>query len=490
MLKMKLLRVLLLLISLSGAQAAIATPEMLYFVDVCRFYSTEGNPYAEIYLNIEAPTVYYASQTNGNLAATVELNYEIRRVESTGPAVWERKFQLSSGDVADTTADQLAFGIMDVRRVSLEPGQYTLVGTLRDVNDPRGRMHKFERELLIEAQPVLTSLSDLEFIQSFGRTQQESPISKLGYDIMPLITNASFLDTDTLSFYTELYHADKEAEKAIFVSAYLSRANSVEKLDRFQQTVRKTPKNLDIIQLNFDISALPSQTYYINIEVFNQANKLIASKREKIFVYNSRIQAQPDQEAVAMEGDFSEHFTLTEQQLNEYIPTLMYISTPTEQDFTRSIKTLQEKQNYFYNFWLKRRKDPSHPVALEWKNYESRVKYANEHYRSVYQPGWKTARGRILLTYGPPNDLERFLYENNSYPYEIWRYNKIGTQAGVMFVFYDPDRATEDWPLLHSDKLGERNNPRWRLELQGRTAQDGNLDVNDPRSTFPTPGRQ
>ena len=111
-------------------------------------------------------------------------------------------------------------------------------------------------------------------------------------------------------------------------------------------------------------------------------------------------------------------------------------------------------------------------------------------YKSVYQPGWKTARGRVLLTYGPPNDIEMNISENSSYPHYIWRYNKLGVQAGVMFVFYDPDRATEDWPLLHSDKLGERSNPRWRLELQGRTINEGNMDVNDPRTSFPTPGRQ
>lgn len=490
MLKRSFFRALLLLLPLMGMGTVQATPELLYFVDVCRFYSTEGNPYAEIYLNLEAPTLYYAQNANTKWSGSVVVNYEIRRVESSGAPVWERKIELSSGDVADTSQKSLSFGIMDVRRVSLEPGQYTLSGTLRDLNDPRGRVHKFERELLIEGQSLLTCLSDVEFIQSFKRTSQENAVSKLGYDIMPLITNASFIEMDTLRFYTELYNSDKEATKAVFVSAYISRANSVEKIDLFYQTIKKTPKPFDILQVNFDISKLPSQTYYLNLEVYNEANKLLATKREKIFVYNSSVQNDPSLEIVPIEGDFNQHFTLSEQELNEYIPTLQYISTATELDFAKGLKTLLEKQNYFYNFWLKRRKDPSNEVALEWKNYEARVKYANEHYKSVYLAGWKTDRGRVLLTYGPPNDQERFFYENNSYPYEIWRYNKINTQAGVIFVFYDPDRATEDWPLLHSDKLGERNNPRWRMELQARTAQEGNLDMNDPRTTFPTPGRQ
>lgn len=470
----------------TGAQAK----DLLYFVDVCRFYNTTGEPYIEVYLNIDAQSAFYHQAEDSTFSANIEVLYEIHKKEDlTGEPIFSRPIELGSGAVMDTTPAHLSFGFMDAKRILLDPGSYVLTGTLKDKADPSRRVNKFEREILIQAQPTLASISDVEFIQYFKKATTESPISKLGYEIMPLISNASFMDADTLKYYVELYNLDKESEKIVHVHTYLTEANSVEKLDLLQETVKKSARPMGIHTGSFDISGLASQTYYLNIEIYNHANKVIASRSEKIFVFNSRVENVANLEPVEMEGDFSQHFNMTEEDLNYYLPTLQYISTPTERDFVTTLKTLEEKQNYFYNFWLNRREDRSKPIAAEWRNYRERVKYANEHYKSVYQDGWRTARGRVLLTYGPPNDFEQHFYENDSYPYEIWRYNRLGVQSGVMFVFYDPDRATEDWPLLHSDKLGERNNPRWRLDLIARSVHEGNLDRNNPGG-FMTPGRQ
>jgi hypothetical protein len=65
---------------------------------------------------------------------------------------------------------------------------------------------------------------------------------------------------------------------------------------------------------------------------------------------------------------------------------------------------------------------------------------------------------------------------NNTVPYEIWTYNKLGVQPGVIFVFADNDLITNEYPLLHSTKYGEANNPRWRLDLLSRFKDANTVD--------------
>jgi hypothetical protein len=35
----------------------------------------------------------------------------------------------------------------------------------------------------------------------------------------------------------------------------------------------------------------------------------------------------------------------------------------------------------------------------------------------------------------------------------------------VRFIFYNPSLAADDFVLLHSDVIGERQNPQWQLQL-------------------------
>ena len=76
----------------------------------------------------------------------------------------------------------------------------------------------------------------------------------------------------------------------------------------------------------------------------------------------------------------------------------------------------------------------------------------------------------MFLKYGIPEDVERHPSKPNLLPYETWRYNRLGRQTNVVFIFYDPDLATNDYPLLHSTKYGEENNPRWRSQLAAGNA--------------------
>lgn len=452
--------------------AVVPAQELMYYVDMCSFYDQDGKPYMEFYLDIETSTMYLENNGMAHYAGQVEIELQID--DQNGSRIYGRSYELASGAISDTTTNEKNYGTMDIRRISLDPGKYVFTGFLKDKNRPDAKLHKFVREFEVEIQSAsFSSLSEIEFIQSFNKAEVARPHHKHGYEILPLVTNGTYVDTDSLFYYLEAYHTDRESEDVFFINAYITIANSESKLPGAQKIMRQKVGPLALIQGGFDISKLPSQSYYLQVELFNKEQKSIAKTKKKFFLSNSRIETPVS----SAEVPYDEVFNLTEEELDYYINTLYLVATPTEAEFAKSLSTQEQKKNFFVNFWSKRKKESTDSPAKPFRAHRNRIEYANDHYKAAHLEGWRTDRGRIILVHGPPNDIERFPSSNTNFPYEIWRYNKIKTQANVMFVFYNPNIAIDEYVMLHSNLIGELNNPRWQYEVV-RTVSQGNFDNN------------
>jgi GWxTD domain-containing protein len=133
-----------------------------------------------------------------------------------------------------------------------------------------------------------------------------------------------------------------------------------------------------------------------------------------------------------------------------------YIITDEERSAFKRLQTDEEREQFIENFWLRR--DPSaDTVENEFKEeHYRRIAYANEHYASGI-PGWKTDRGRIYITYGPPDEIEDHssggFYqrppeegggETSTFPFQQWRYRYIdGIGNNVIIEFVDPTMSGE-----------------------------------------------
>ena len=88
--------------------------------------------------------------------------------------------------------------------------------------------------------------------------------------------------------------------------------------------------------------------------------------------------------------------------LNEEVA---YIVTNQERANFRALQTDAEREQFIEQFWLRR--DPT-PGTMENEFKEEhyrRIAYANDHFSTLI-PGWKTDRGRIYITYGPPDEID------------------------------------------------------------------------------------
>src|SRR5271170_7213850 len=126
-----------------------------------------------------------------------------------------------------------------------------------------------------------------------------------------------------------------------------------------------------------------------------------------------------------------------------------YIITDEERKAFKQLNTDEEREQFVEQFWLRRDPTPD-TVENEFKEeHYRRIAYANEHYASGI-PGWKADRGRIYITFGPPDEIDSHpsggTYERptaegggetTTFPFEDWRYRYIegiGNDINIEFV--------------------------------------------------------
>jgi len=126
-----------------------------------------------------------------------------------------------------------------------------------------------------------------------------------------------------------------------------------------------------------------------------------------------------------------------------------YIITDEERSAFKRLQTDDEREQFIENFWLRRDPTPD-TVENEFKEeHYRRIAYANEHFASGI-PGWKADRGRIYITFGPPDEIDSHPSggsyqrppeegggETSTFPFEQWRYRyieDIGNNIIIEFV--------------------------------------------------------
>ena len=133
-----------------------------------------------------------------------------------------------------------------------------------------------------------------------------------------------------------------------------------------------------------------------------------------------------------------------------------YIITDEERKAFKRFSTDEEREQFVEQFWLRRDPTPD-TVENEYKEeHYRRIAYANEHYASGI-PGWKADRGRMYITFGPPDEIdahpsggtyerppEQGGGETSTFPFEDWRYRYIeGIGNDVTIEFVDPTMTGE-----------------------------------------------
>jgi len=131
---------------------------------------------------------------------------------------------------------------------------------------------------------------------------------------------------------------------------------------------------------------------------------------------------------------------------------VVYIIDARERNAFLALGTDAEREHFIEQFWLRR-----NPVEGSTRNemkqeHYRRIAYANQRFATpTIAAGWQTDRGRIYISFGPPDELESHASGGAvTAPYEDWLYRKInGVGERVIMRFVDKT-GTGEYQLVPS----------------------------------------
>lgn len=424
-------------------------------------YATPEKPYLEINIEIAAASVMFRHTDSTHMQASVETLILIKQGDKV---VTYEKYLLTSPLV------EFPQHLLDVKRMTLPNGEYTLEITFQDVNDAENK-DSFTAPLTVAVGEKI-HLTEVQLLRAFRPDNSDSPFSKNGYYLEPLPFNFYDRGAVQLAFYAEIYHSNKGIAGDNYLVRYFieeEKGNGVKNLISVG-TQRKKASAIDAVLVQMDISKLNSGNYSLTVEVRDPANELLAERTLAFQRSNPFLNlAETELTDEVMAKQFVQN--LDEKQLRY---SLRAISALAIGDNSETLKNILKgddlKLMRFYLFRHFVNQDANNPEQAYLK-FMQVADAANDKFQSGFRFGFETDRGRAYLRFGRPDDLIHVEDEPGAPPYEIWVYYNFPTtkQKNVKFLFYNPSLAGEDFILLHSTARGEINNPRWERALYSRS---------------------
>jgi GWxTD domain-containing protein len=262
-------------------------------------------------------------------------------------------------------------------------------------------------------------------------------------------------------YYLEAYNLKHNVSDFYFTKAVITNAVGKEVVNHEKRKSRVNESNVEIGTLR--VNTLRTGAYTFTYTIIDSVDSTQASSSKRFFVYNPSLPTDTLVNTAAGNIDASEYATMGEEELDKEFEQSKYIGTAPEIEQYKKLKGVDSKRKALFDFWSARDEDKSTPYNENKQEYFRRVTYANTQYRTGFREGWKTDRGRVYITYGTPDEVERHANETDIKPYEVWYYNSI--QGGVQFIFGDRS-GFSDYVLLHSTHRNELQDVNWQYQLR------------------------
>ncbi len=211
-----------------------------------------------------------------------------------------------------------------------------------------------------------------------------------------------------------------------------------------------------------NMSKLPTDSYTFVLAIIDTNAEGVLTSSKRLFLYNPSVKPEEDNNLGNLGYLGSEYGVYSEEDCDDQFKQAKYIANNKEIEQYEGLDSLESKRKYLFEFWQRRDTNPQTAVNEFREDYLKRVRLANERYRTMNKDGFRTDRGRIVLMYGNPDQIDRFPNETNLKPYEVWAYNSI--EGGVVFVFGDIT-GFSDYELLHSTARGEIQDQNWQRRI-------------------------
>ena len=427
--------------------------------DYATFKMNDSLSYVEFYVSFFQNNLQY-NNVNDTMKASFSTTLKILYEDSL---FYQQAHNYVNSEL-DTMSTRTYDSFLDIYKIALPFRKFAVTVTLKDNN--ANSSGEYLVNLNIPGPSEYFSLSDIQLASSIKRAEGESKFYKNGLEVIPHPRRTFDILNPMLYYYIELNNlsANKDAETTYEFEYFVTDQNS----DTVKTGKVKTANIVAITQAeigSFNALSLPKGMYYLNIRAVDNHTNKSSNIRKKFYVNKptqqtetvAEIQSDTDPLFIAMNAEELEH----ELDITEYIRDRH------EDDVAGKLDSLAAIRKFLTAFWGRRDKAAARPHGESHRIYAERVMQANEMFSRGSKEGWDTDRGRVLITYGPPDDIERHPYSDNSKPYSIWKYYQL--DGGSDFIFFDR-MGFGQYELIHSTYYKELQNPNWRNEIfEGNT---------------------
>jgi len=424
-------------------------------VDYATFLGKEGVTYTEVYLSFLQNDLTYQEE-DSLLVGHFLHNLTITQNDSV-IAKYNRNYK-NTLEINQSPQEYSQF--IDVFAFELNPGKYELSASL--VDEVSGKSGEYNLDLDIPLYSDELKISGIELSTKIEQGNTESNFSaKNNITIYPNPSSTFGILYPVLYFYFEAYNLNLNADgKNNYTYHYYISDTDGKRIRDFPSIENSNESQTIAEAKGSNIITMESGTYFLNIELKDLNSEKSAFTRKKFFMKKPERTASDNQVAARLEG-YEEYASYSKDQLNNEFQKARYISTSEEIEIWENLN-LEGMRRFIAQFWKRRDTNKESPLNEFKRTYFENIRLANANYSTQFKEGWRTDRGRVLLVYGKPDEIERNASSLDMQPYEIWSFYSL--EGGAQFVFGDLS-GNGHYELLHSTYRNEIKDPDWQRKL-------------------------
>ncbi len=445
---------------------------------MARFSSPGDGAYLETYLKLKGSSLKHKQENAANYAEVL-ITCKVTKGDIT---VFEDTYKVKGPETLD---GKPMVDFIDQQRIPIKNGRHQLLLTIKDLNNPDGKVAKIKQEVLIQQKLLKVFVSDIQLIDSYTKTTEKNVLSKVGFDLVPFTSNFYPDNRNEIIFYAEVYNTYRKIgqDEEFLVNMFVESSDDGRIVGNLRKYFKRKGAMVVPVLHTFPLDDIASGNYNLVLETRDKKNELL-DRKVTFFQRSSATEVSYTKPETDSKDDLSSTFVgryNRPEELEEYLRCLHPISTQEEISYVNrkvNFNDANMMKRFMYNFWVQR--NPEDPEKA-WLAYWKQVEKVNASYSTNIYKGYDTDRGRVYLQYGPPNTISPNYFEPNTYPYEIWHYYQLedhlnAPQSNRKFIFANVDQGTKDFDLIHSDAKNEVNNRRWNHDLHKRSSMSIDLD--------------
>ncbi len=439
-----------------GAQPLSVDPQ------ISQFAASDGNTEVSIFLGFDAIKIPFRVDSAGySVELPVQLVVRPRSPEFGDEVDITRNLHFAVGEVTEIRQGRVFLHQFSHK---LMPGRYDLLLTVGEDVVPQPFSMEGELNVRDLSGKDGTAFSDIVLS---GLITRDSTVNvayrRAGIGIQPNPRLLFGEGLNTLHYYAEAYGpADPSLSPPETYRAFICEPHRIEPLQGLQHESRALPSERDAVMGAFDLSRLANGSYRLVLQALTAGGDVVAEREKKFFVYNPGVERRSAADEVTDAQILVSR--MSEDEVDEHFEKIKIIASDDQKRRMRRMRTTEMKRRFIAAFWENRATDPGIAGAVSRQEFEFRLIYADDRYGTGNKEGWQTDRGRVIIKYGIPDDIEDKLNVDGQAPHYIWSYTNIPRFGPGMFIFADR-MGFNNFELIHSDVPGERQSVDLQSDL-------------------------